>query len=706
MSKTAASRRRQVFTWFGLAITLGVAGTPLHADDPAPATQQSLNSVTINLLTGSIASDLPFDEPFLLTGGVPKDALLVEVRYLSHPRDIRVVENDNNTLCVNAARAVALDSRECRTRRRACERNPGDKPDGVACFSCVEKRKKGETGVNSTTPWSLDGPKRFVAHPIDCPAWEPAGRPLTWQYPDLEWDATSDPPDQNRKFVVTVPALEAERYYSFHLSLHTSSQDAALEAKAQALRAKAADLFLSELRAVPDNADVTAKEKCLNGEADAPGSCQDLPGALCTMLLELEQAEKVEFGPGSLCAADNTVRPPLELQGEIGDLAQARQDQIDAFDDRQTNQQQFEAWLAELHMQLAPLPNGSRSALDKLFAALDDLSTESNADGARAKRILESLQAGRSLIEAPDGVRANLALGCPAANPCITDPQRIATDPAVSTALVQGYEQTARDLKKLEDGLTELISGVQRLLVDRWIASQANQNLALADRLSASNLTGPQGTVEAVIGLLEKARQLAFSLGEDAARIASALERQKAVALEIAGRIVLARVDTSFVIDGRAFSAFQTQQANYISADLGVAFAPELSEVVPALGVNLYLRPINKNVPLRLKGGFMRRFAFTFGVTSTGIADGGGDPPARGTREDLVDSHSLLLGAGFRLSGSTRLTTGAIVFYELDPNPLKDDRSVSYSPFIALSFDWDVAKLFRGALQQLGLPNT
>ena len=118
-----------------------------------------------------------------------------------------------------------------------------------------------------------------------------------------------------------------------------------------------------------------------------------------------------------------------------------------------------------------------------------------------------------------------------------------------------------------------------------------------------------------------------------------------------------------------------------------------LSEVVPALGVNLYLRPINKNVPLRLKGGFMRRFAFTFGVTSTGIADGGGNPPTRSTRDDLVGSNSLLLGAGYRLSGSTRLTTGAIVFYELDPNPLKDDRTVSYSPFIALSFDSRASRL-------------
>src|SRR5262249_12525686 len=154
----------------------------------------------------------------------------------------------------------------------------------------------------------------------------------------------------------------------------------------------------------------------------------------------------------------------------------------------------------------------------------------------------------------------------------------------IATAFAQGYAQTARDLKGLEDGLTELISGVQRLLVDRWMASPANQKLPPVDRLTAADLTGPQGTVATVVDKLGRVRQLAFSLGQSASRVAEALTQQKTAALEIAGRIVLARVQSSFIIDGRAFSAFQTQQANYISADLGVVFAPELSKLVPALG--------------------------------------------------------------------------------------------------------------------------
>jgi hypothetical protein len=702
LNETAGGNWR-ILRWLGVALVLGAVGAPLWADDTAPTTQQSLKSVTIDLLTGTIASDLPFDEPFLLTGSGPTDALEVQVRYLSHPRDIRVVENDDTVLCAG----LDLSSPQCRGRRRACERDPGAKPDGVPCFSCVEKRKRSERLSAATQRWSQDGPERFVANPIDCPVWEPAGKPLTWQYHDLKWDTASNPPDQNRKFVVTVPALEAERYYSFHLSLRTSSQDAALKAKSEAIQAKAADLFLRELRAVPDDAEVEAKEKCLTGAPDAPSSCQDLPRELCTALLEIEKDEKAEFAPGSLCTADGTVRPPLELKEEIANLALARQQQIDALEDRKEGQKKFEIWLGELHMQLAPLPNGNRSALDKLFAALDALSTapEGNADGARAKRILADLQPGRDLLEASDSARGSLALGCPASNPCLTDNPEIVTDPAVATALAQGYTQTARDLTGLKDGLTELITGVQRLLIDRWMASQANQELPPADRLTAADLTGPQGTVEAVIDQLGKVRQLAFSLGQSATRVADALTQQKAAALDIAGRIVLAKTQASFVIDGRAFSAFQTQQANYISADLGVVFVPELSEVVPTTGANIYLRPINKNVPLRLKGGFKRRFAFTFGVTTTGIADGG-DPPARSTRDDLVSGHSLLLGTGYRVTDSTRLTAGAIVFYQLDRNPLKDDRTVSYSPFIALSFDWDVAKLFRGTLQQLGLPNT
>lgn len=703
-------RGRGALGVLGVAWALGAFGAPAGAQDPPPP-QQGLKSVAINLLTGTIASDLPFDEPFLLTGSGPTDALEVQVRYLSHPREIRVAEKSDSDLCANATPSVDVGSRECLARRRACERNPGAKPDGVPCFVCSEKRRRSERNVQSGAPrWSQDEPERVVANPIDCPQWEPAGQPLTWRYADLEWDAASNPPDKNRPFVVTVPALEAERYYSFHLSLRTSSQDAAVAAQAASLRTAASELFLQELRAVPDDAELEEKEKCLNGAADAPSLCKDLPGQLCNLLLGLDQASGVEFEQGSLCAPDGTIRPPADLQGQISDLVLARQSEIDALADRADAQPTFEDALGELRQQLAPAGEGRPSALAKLFAALESLaaSPEGNPDGARAKRILDGLAPGRALIETSASGRASLALGYPADAQRTTEDPAIHTDPAVATALAQGYGQTAKTFGTLEDGLTDLISpaGLQRLLIDRWMASDANQELPAEARLRPADLTGPGATVEGAIRLIRTARQLAFGLGQAAGRIAAALTQERADALEIADRIVLSRVAASFVVDGRAFAAFQTQQANYISADLGVAFAPELSEVVPALGVNLYLRPINKNVPLRLKGGFKRRFAFTFGVSYEGIADGSGDPPVGQTREDLVSGHSLLLGAGYRLTDSMRLTAGAVVFYELDPNPLKNDRSVSYTPFVALSFDWDVAKLFRGALQNLGLPPT
>jgi len=98
------------------------------------------------------------------------------------------------------------------------------------------------------------------------------------------------------------------------------------------------------------------------------------------------------------------------------------------------------------------------------------------------------------------------------------------------------------------------------------------------------------------------------------------------------------------------------------------------------------------------RGGFLRRFAFTLGVTVNSIADGGsgGDMgSARGTRKNLFMGNSLLLGAGFRLTDSVRLGAGAILFKKLDPNPLIDDETLTTSYYVNLSFDWDVLGFFK-----------
>jgi hypothetical protein len=153
------------------------------------------------------------------------------------------------------------------------------------------------------------------------------------------------------------------------------------------------------------------------------------------------------------------------------------------------------------------------------------------------------------------------------------------------------------------------------------------------------------------------------------------------------------RVTGMIVIAGSTTGSFATQSNNYISADTGVVCAPELSDCTTYAGTNIYFRPINKAAPLSQFGNFFqtldRRLSLTIGLTVTGIADDK-------TRDDLFGSQSLVLGLGARLTNSVRLTTGALVFKELDPNPLVDNPKLTTTYFFSLSFDIDVVPALKG----------
>ncbi len=170
--------------------------------------------------------------------------------------------------------------------------------------------------------------------------------------------------------------------------------------------------------------------------------------------------------------------------------------------------------------------------------------------------------------------------------------------------------------------------------------------------------------------------------------------RREAIARVAEGYETLAR--TSLVVAGSTTGDFATQHNNYVSFDGGLAFAPDLDDFVVYAGTNVYFRPVNKGAPLNQLGGFRatltRRFALTIGLTVEGIADQGSRP----TRVDLFDSQSLVLGAGLRLTQSLRATAGALVFKRRSRNPLSDDVELAATPFLAVSFDMDVAPALNG----------
>ncbi len=150
------------------------------------------------------------------------------------------------------------------------------------------------------------------------------------------------------------------------------------------------------------------------------------------------------------------------------------------------------------------------------------------------------------------------------------------------------------------------------------------------------------------------------------------------------------RLSSAVGILGGTTGDFKTRGNWYISADVGIAFLPQVGHrVVPYIGTNFYTQPVNKDAALTSGDwcrAFRRRASFMVGVTTSSLAEAG-------VREDLFDSFNLVTGGGFRVTSSFRLNGGAIWYRGLDP--ITEEESVAVSWFVSASLDWDIASTLR-----------
>lgn len=134
-----------------------------------------------------------------------------------------------------------------------------------------------------------------------------------------------------------------------------------------------------------------------------------------------------------------------------------------------------------------------------------------------------------------------------------------------------------------------------------------------------------------------------------------------------------------------------TADNGYVSADVGMVYAPTIGRAAATIGANFYLRPVDKGVPVSQTGA-LRRFAFTVGLTLNSIED------RRRIRSDLYFNQALILGAGYRISQYWRLGAGGLVFRERDPDayPLTRRRQTAVTPYVALTADLDAGRQLQG----------
>jgi hypothetical protein len=269
----------------------------------------------------------------------------------------------------------------------------------------------------------------------------------------------------------------------------------------------------------------------------------------------------------------------------------------------------------------------------------------------------------------------------------------LALDPAQFNVVARGAAPLAPDrtlASMTEDIPAEAATARANALIDTeallrslslWF-KQLDQRGALNDSgLTAEQRTALQRTIDA-------AASRAFVMRTTATSIArNTTEREQFV--NSFADAVREQLRTLRLLGSDTIGSYDTFSAWYVSADAGFAYGPDVQVAVPYLGANIYFRPINKDAPLRLKGGIERRVSATIALTASSIADK--------QRKDLFNTQSLLLGGGFRLTDTLRLGGGVLVYKELNSDPTAVSSSdLGISPYVSVSFDWNVAKQFAG----------
>jgi|GEM_PF-3334770 len=491
--------------------------------------------------------------------------------------------------------------------------------------------------------------------------WQPPGGAILWrrELPPPSGDTVT--------FRVPVPPLDASSYYSVRFRIEGPLSDEALQAFQT--RAQAA---LGELLAeIPNDDATTADNERLRQVMVRELQAVSGPG------LQIAGETLFDLAVAYDDLPDSAV---LDFNQLVGDVLQAQGRVKSNLIQRSLQQPQLEANLATI---------AGSASLDELIRALraEGAPPTPTATSGLIQELMSRHADALALADLTADERANLALGLAAD---ATDPKPTLTEdatPATATTFTAGYRQTTSRLRQLQEWLRSLVTGGNRGLLDQAVAA--------SDTLTDQNVTH----LQSLLGTLDAARQRSFALANFASQVGTALEA-RATAVASLSQTVRARARSSAIqVNASTVSSFKTQQKWYISADFGFAYGPDVDKVVPYVGTNIYLQPVNKNAPLSVRGGFLRRFAFTLGLTVKSLADSSPQ-----TRSDLWDSNSLLVGVGYRITDSGRLGVGALVFNEQDPNPLIDEESVTVSPYLSLSFDVDVLSFFK---QFSGLfPNT
>jgi hypothetical protein len=128
----------------------------------------------------------------------------------------------------------------------------------------------------------------------------------------------------------------------------------------------------------------------------------------------------------------------------------------------------------------------------------------------------------------------------------------------------------------------------------------------------------------------------------------------------------------------------------YVSQDLGVLYGTrgDDREVSPYLGLNFYLRPVNKRSPLRGLS-LSRRLALTLGVTTQNLKE-------EDEYSGVISGKAFVVGAGVRVADFFRVSYAAPLVYTFSGPDDDRRRRVAAFHALSLSIDADLREVISG----------
>lgn len=436
----------------------------------------------------------------------------------------------------------------------------------------------------------------------------------------------------------------------------------------------------------------------ITDESFRPGSYQELRAAVITAVeSQLGPGERLVLPPSSfLDRTNNTLELPPASKRSFDEVLQAQGKRADAIARLQNTAKDF----------VLPL-------LTKLALSGDLEKLRTRADRQPQSRELERILRGREtsiswaelgcrqvndsrprLCSGAQPVLEAIADGTKDAPIAIAEFAQAAASPPATTGPPLADVWTMGDLKvrreNLDQTLTELrdLKGLILDLKDEELVAEAG----VTDDFSGLKAT-----------LTEAIDELEFLKG-DLDSLESSLKTRIGKLDNLLKAIDKEEVN-SVLVEGSTTTSFETRANWYLGLDLGYAWADEIEDFFPYVGTNIYFRPMNKKAHLRwsdfrtgqLRSELAKRLSLTIGITVKSLEKPDKRFQGISLEDDIgiIADRPLVAAAGLRLSDFFRLSVGALVFKDRDPDPLIDESKLAWSPLVSLSIDWNVRAALR-----------